>query len=86
VSRSPEAAEFLIAGIAGSLRAKSYNLGLLKAAAELLPEGVTLDIITLHDVPPYNADLQAAEGDPPPAADLKRRVGSADGVLIATPE
>jgi chromate reductase, NAD(P)H dehydrogenase (quinone) len=79
-------AGFRILGIAGSLRAKSYNLGLLRAAAELLPPGVDLEIVTLHDIPPYNADAQAAEGDPPPVADLKRQVAEADAVLVATPE
>jgi len=76
---------FRILGIAGSLRAASYNLGLLKAAAELLPAGVTLDIVRLNDIPPYNADLQA-QGDPPAVEELKRKVAEADALLIATPE
>jgi chromate reductase, NAD(P)H dehydrogenase (quinone) len=76
---------FRILGIAGSLRSRSYNLGLLRAAAELLPAGVSLEIATLHDIPPYNADLQAA-GDPLGVAELKRKVAGADAVLIATPE
>jgi chromate reductase len=74
-----------ILGIAGSLRAGSYNLGLLRAAQELLPPGVSLDIVTLEDIPPYNADVQS-QGDPEPVADLKRRIMAADAVLIATPE
>ncbi len=75
-----------ILGIAGSLRAQSYNLGLLRAAAQLLPSGVDLEIATLHDIPPYNADLQAANGDPDGVAELKRKIATADAVLIATPE
>jgi chromate reductase len=74
-----------ILGIAGSLRAGSYNLGLLRAAAELLPDGVSLDIATLEDIPPYNADVQA-RGDPDPVEQLKRRIMAADALLIATPE
>jgi chromate reductase len=74
-----------ILGIAGSLRAGSYNLSLLRAAAEVLPEGVSLEIATLHDIPPYNADMED-QGDPEPVADLKRRIATADVVLIATPE
>ncbi len=79
-------APFHILGIAGSLRRASYNLGLLRAAAQLLPPGATMEIATLHDIPPYNADVQAAEGDPPAVAGLKRKVAEADALLIASPE
>ncbi|NLE11039.1 MAG: NAD(P)H-dependent oxidoreductase [Actinobacteria bacterium] len=74
-----------ILGIAGSLRAGSFNLGLLRAAAELAPEGVGLEIVTLHDIPPYNADVQSL-GDPGVVLDLKQHVAEADAVLIASPE
>jgi chromate reductase len=76
---------FRILGIAGSLRAGSYNLALLRAAVEVLPAGASLDIVTLHDIPLYNADVQAG-GDPAAVEALKRRVAGADAVLIATPE
>jgi chromate reductase, NAD(P)H dehydrogenase (quinone) len=77
---------FRILGIAGSLRKASYNLGLLRAATQLIQSGVTLEIATLHEVPLYNADLQAAEGDPPSVVELKRKIVEADVVLFATPE
>jgi chromate reductase len=76
---------FHILGIAGSLRAASYNLGLLRAAAELLPPGVVLEIVRLNDIPPYDADLQA-QGDPPAVEELKHKIAEADALLIATPE
>jgi chromate reductase len=78
-------ATFHMLGIAGSLRSGSYNLGLLWAAAELLPEGVSFEVVTLPHIPPYNADVQG-QGDPDAVADLKRRIMAADAVLIATPE
>ena len=78
-------ATFHILGIPGSLRAGSYNRALLRAAAEVLPPGVSLDIFTLEGIPPYNADLQS-QGDPAPVEELKQRLVSADAVLIATPE
>lgn len=74
-----------ILGIPGSLRAGSYNRALLRAAAEVLPAGVSLDIFPLNDIPPYNADAQA-QGDPEAVVELKRRLEAADAVLIATPE
>jgi chromate reductase, NAD(P)H dehydrogenase (quinone) len=72
-------------GIAGSLRAGSYNLALLQAAGELLPSRVSLDTVTLGDIPPYNADVER-EGAPDSVAEFKRRIIVADALLIATPE
>jgi len=72
-------------GIVGSLRAGSYNLALLRAAQDVLPEGMRLEIVTLHDIPPYNADVQG-QGDPEVVLDLKQRIADADAVLIASPE
>ena len=47
-----------ILGISGSLRAASYNTALLRAAAEVAPDGTTLDIYEgLDRLPPYNEDL-----------------------------
>jgi chromate reductase len=48
----------LLLGFAGSLRKDSYNKALLRAALELLPEGVKLEIFDLEGVPPFNQDLE----------------------------
>jgi len=75
-----------VLGISGSLRHDSYNTRLLEAAAELAPAGVELEVYGgLSTIPPYDADLDAL-GDPAAVAELKRLVGGADAVLIATPE
>ena len=74
-----------ILGIAGSLRAASYNRSLLRAAAELAPAGMAIQLFDLIDVPLYNGDVEA-QGDPEPVAALKRAIREADGVLMATPE
>lgn len=74
-----------ILGIPGSLRRDSYNRWLLLAAQQLAPEHVHLKLFDLHDVPLYNADVEA-EGDPPAVVDLKQAISAADGLLIATPE
>jgi|SRR5579875_113116 chromate reductase len=75
-----------IAGIAGSLRAGSYNRALLRAAACALPPDLELTIWDgLGQVPPFSED---AEAGPVPAAvaGLRRLIGGAGGLLIATPE
>jgi NAD(P)H-dependent FMN reductase len=74
-----------IFGLSGSLRRHSFNSGLLRAAAELMPEGATLEIGSIAEVPLYNADIEA-EGIPAAVADLKDRAAAADALLLATPE
>ncbi|MCL5256324.1 MAG: NAD(P)H-dependent oxidoreductase [Chloroflexi bacterium] len=76
---------FRILGIAGSLRAHSYNRGLLRAAAELAPDDARIETFDLAPIPPYNADVEA-QGDPEPVRELKSKIHAADALLIATPE
>jgi chromate reductase len=78
-------ADLHILGIAGSLRKASYNRALLRAAVELAPSGMVIEIFDLIEVPLYNGDVEA-EGDPPSVAAFKRAIAGADGVLMATPE
>lgn len=73
-----------VLGLAGSLRRASVNRGLVRAAGDLAPAGVTITALDLRDLPLYNAD---DEPDPPAAArHLRDRVRAADAVLFATPE
>jgi chromate reductase len=76
---------FRLLGIAGSLRSGSFNRGLLRASAEVLPPGVELDVFPLDDIPLFNADVMD-KGDPPPVEALKASIQAADALLIATPE
>lgn len=73
-------------GINGSLRRASYNLYLLNALREVLPEGVTLTTFDrLGDIPLYNQDVDA-QGDPEPVTAFKQAIAAADGLVFATPE
>jgi chromate reductase len=73
-----------ILGFAGSLRKKSYNRGLLDAAAELLPEDADLISFDLKGIPLFNQDL---ESEPPEKVrEFRKSVKSADAILIVTPE
>lgn len=74
-----------ILALAGSLRRGSYNRGLVRAAQQLAPEGVTVDVFDLRALPHFDADVEAL-GDPRPVEALKEAIGSADALLIATPE
>jgi chromate reductase, NAD(P)H dehydrogenase (quinone) len=77
-----------VLGISGSLRRDSYNTGLLRAAASLLPPGVELELYEgLKAIPPYDADDDDdGDGAPAPVHDLRETLAAADAVLIATPE
>jgi chromate reductase len=75
-----------VLGISGSLRADSYNTQLLRAAEELLPDGVELELYDrLRELPPYDQDVQD-DGVPEPVQDLRERIAAADALLVATPE
>lgn len=76
--------EIKILGIVGSLRQQSYNRFALKAAQELVPDGATLDLIELHNIPVFDQDNELT----PPASvlEFKRRILAADAILFATPE
>lgn len=75
-----------VIGIAGSLRRASYNGSLLRAAVELAPPGLTLEVASIRDIPLYDGDVEAAQGVLAPVAELKDRIASADGLLLVTPE
>jgi chromate reductase, NAD(P)H dehydrogenase (quinone) len=74
-----------VLGIAGSLRERSYNRALLRAAAELAPPGVVFEEHDVRGLPFYDGDLEAA-GDPEPVTELKNAIRRADALVIATPE
>jgi chromate reductase len=75
-----------ILAISGSLRAASHNTALLRAAAELAPDGVEVQMFEgLDRIPHYNEDHDT--DDPhPEVARLREQVADADIVLISTPE
>ena len=76
---------FTVVGFAGSLRRGSYNRALLRAATELAPPALHIDIHELDGIPLYNGDIEAA-GAPPSVVHLREAIRQADALLIATPE
>jgi chromate reductase len=75
-----------VLAISGSLRKASHNTALLRAAAELAPEGVEVELYQGLDLlPPFNEDDEAGEphGE---VARLRAAIDAADAVLISTPE
>ena len=75
-----------ILGIAGSLRQRSFNVALLRAAAAAAPAGCMVDIASIRDIPLYDGDVEEATGIPVVVETLKDRIAAADGLLLVTPE
>jgi chromate reductase, NAD(P)H dehydrogenase (quinone) len=78
------ASSMMILGFAGSLRKGSYNKSLLRAAAEMVPPEVKLEIFDLEGIPPFNQDLEDQPTER--VRELKNKIRAADALLIATPE
>lgn len=74
-----------ILGIPGSLRQHSFNRGLIRAAQEVAPDGVEVQLYLLHDIPFFNGDVEDI-GDPEAVTRFKNAIREADGLLIATPQ
>jgi NAD(P)H-dependent FMN reductase len=71
--------------LSGSLRRRSSNTELLRAAAALAPDDVD---VVLYDgigqLPHFNPDLE--DELPPSVVDFRARVATASGLLISCPE
>lgn len=75
-----------ILGISGSLRRASSNCGMLRALKDGAPAHVSFDVATLHGIPLFNEDDEAATGKPGSVQALDARIRAADGIVIACPE
>src|SRR5258706_2049700 len=76
------------AGISGSLRKNSCNAFLLNALFPLLPENISMEILSIADIPLYNADLdlpQAAQR-PKIVQEFRDKLAKANGIVIVSPE
>jgi NAD(P)H-dependent FMN reductase len=78
-----------VLAFAASLRAESLNARLAALAAEAVREnGGVADLISMREfgVPPYDGDLEAADGIPVGADRFRQRLDLVDGFIVASPE
>ena len=75
-----------IIAISGALRRASTNTGLLRALSDVAPDGVTVEISTLHGIPLYDGDDEDRDGKPAAVVALDKKIHAADGIVFATPE
>jgi chromate reductase len=74
-----------VLGISGSLRKKSFNTAALRAAQEMAPKEMTINIFDIAPIPLYNEDIRE-QGFPEPVEEFRRQIKNADAILIVTPE
>ena len=74
--------------ISGSLRARSSNTELLRAAQLVADPSWAFDHYDrLASLPPFNPDLDVEGATPPePVRDLRARIAAAEALLICSPE
>jgi chromate reductase len=58
---------------------------LVRAASELAPSGIVVEVFDLTDLPFYNQDVEDA-GEPASVVAFKDAMARADALLVATPE
>ena len=75
-----------IIAISGALRKASTNTGLCRALGEVAADGVSVEVATLHGIPLYDGDVEAADGKPDAVKALDAKIRGADGIIISTPE
>ena len=78
-----------ILAFAGALRTQSWNKKLIRIGAAMARDaGAEVHLIDLRDYPMpfYDGDLEAADGLPPKAHELKTMMLSSDAFLLSCPE
>jgi len=75
-----------ILGIPSTLRASSFNTGLLRAAQEIAPDGVRIEIFPIETLPLYNQDLDGSDEEPPSVREFREKIRAADALLITCAE
>ncbi|RYZ21110.1 MAG: NAD(P)H-dependent oxidoreductase [Chitinophagaceae bacterium] len=75
---------YQIAVLVGSLRKESFNRKMARALQELAPPSLSLQIISIGELPLYNEDLDASA--PEAWTAFREQIKGMDGVLFVTPE
>ena len=78
-------ADMRVVAIPGALRKASTNNGLLRAAAQVVPDGMQLVQADISQLPLYNDDLWET-GVPGPVTKFREQIEAADALLFSVPE
>jgi len=77
-----------VAGISGSLRNRSLNSGLIRAAVRLAPKDLLIEIVPIIDLPVFNQDLEnpGQIRFPEVVQVFRDHLANADALLFTIPE
>jgi chromate reductase len=73
-----------VLAFAGSLRKGSFNKALIRAAVELAPENMVIEVFDLEGIPPFNQEFET--NPPQRVKEFKDKIRESDALLISTPE
>jgi chromate reductase len=76
--------KYKIAVIVGSLRKESFTLKTAKAVIALAPESLSLELLSIAELPMFNQDIEATP--PKEWTTFREQIIAADGLLFLTPE
>jgi len=74
-----------VMALSGSLRKASFNTMLIRAAKELAPAGMSIELYDLAPLPMYNDDVRLA-GYPPIVQAFRNTIAASDAIVFASPE
>ena len=76
--------KYKILGISGSLREDSYNTSLLRAAKEMAPDDMSIEVYVPSELTLFSQDN---EDDPPEqVTNFKKLIERSDGLIFSSPE
>ena len=75
-----------ILGLPSTLRPTSFNTGLLRAAQEVAPAGVTIEIFPIETLPFYDQSLDGSDDEPASVREFREKIRSTNALLITNAE
>lgn len=73
-----------IVAIVGSISKNSYNRKIVEFMKERYRDKIDIQILSIEELPMYNEDIELSP--PSVVKEIKDKIKSSDGILIATPE
>ncbi|MBL95526.1 MAG: Chromate reductase [Alphaproteobacteria bacterium MarineAlpha3_Bin5] len=77
--------QYALLAISGSLRKASFNTLLAKYLKHIAPKNLSINTMTLHNLPLYNAD-EDVSSSPESVKFLRDSISNCDGLILVSPE
>jgi chromate reductase, NAD(P)H dehydrogenase (quinone) len=84
--QTDQMSQYHFVAISGSLRKGSYNTMVLKAMQQLSPANITIEHLSIAELPLFNQDLHHDDLFPEEAFKINKAIKAADAIIFVTPE